>query len=215
VTRTSTVHPRPAGTAHRPTGANVRRQGAVGLGRRWAGWLIGWMLGLLIALGAAPARAESVQLSALELTRAEDGLQLSFSARFELPHAVEDALMKGVPLYFVAEANLYRGRWYWRDVRVAHASRTWRLAWQPLTRTYRVSFGALNQSFDTLPEAMSAVRGAAHWKIADLSQLEAGASHYLEFSYRLDTSQLPRPMQIGLAGQSDWDLVVERSLRLD
>lgn len=170
---------------------------------------------LLLIVLPSTAQADTVQLSALELTRADDGLQLSFSARFELPHAVEDALMKGVPLYFLAEADLYRGRWYWRDQRIAHVSRTWRLAWQPLARSYRVSFGGLNQSFDSLQEAMAAVRGAAHWKVADLSQLEPGTSHYVEFSYRLDTSQLPRPMQIGLAGQADWDLIVERSLKLD
>ena len=175
-----------------------------------------WLLALLAALvlGVA-ARAETVQLASLEVTRGEDGVLLDFTTRFTLPRAVEDALLKGVPLHFVAEADIYRSRWYWRDARVARAVRVWRLAWQPLTRSYRVSFGALNQSFETLAEAMAAVRGAAHWKIAEPGQLEADASYYIEFSYRLDTSQLPRPMQIGLAGQADWNLSVERTLRVE
>ena len=175
-----------------------------------------WLLALLAALvlGVA-ARAETVQLASLEVTRGEDGVLLDFTTRFTLPRAVEDALLKGVPLHFVAEADIYRSRWYWRDARVARAVRVWRLAWQPLTRSYRVSFGALNQSFETLAEAMAAVRGAAHWKIAEPGQLEADASYYIEFSYRLDTSQLPRPMQIGLAGQADWTLAAERTLRIE
>ena len=175
-----------------------------------------WLLALLAALvlGVA-ARAETVQLASLEVTRGEDGVLLDFTTRFTLPRAVEDALLKVVPLHFVAEADIYRSRWYWRDARVARAVRVWRLAWQPLTRSYRVSFGALNQSFETLAEAMAAVRGAAHWKIAEPGQLEADASYYIEFSYRLDTSQLPRPMQIGLAGQADWNLSVERTLRVE
>ena len=51
--------------------------------------------------------------------------------------------------------------------------------------------------------------------MAELSQLDADSSHYLEFSYRLDTSQLPSPLQIGLGGQGEWALGVERTLRLE
>ena len=191
--------------------APPHRAGASRAGR-WLAWLLaGW----LVAATALPARAETVQLAALEVSRGEDGLLLDFTTRFVLPRAVEDALHKGVPLHFVAAADLFRSRWYWRDAHVAHAQRVWRLAWQPLTRSYRVSFGGLNQSFETLSEALAALRGTAHWKIADASQLDPEAGYYVEFSYRLDTSQLPRPMQIGLAGQADWNLSVERTLRVE
>ncbi len=174
-------------------------------------WLV--LAGVL----CAPLRAHAypVELASLEVARNDDSVLLSFTTRFDLPRSVEDALQKGVPLYFVAEADVYRSRWYWRDVRVARASRTWRLAWQPLTRSYRVSFGGLNQSFESLADAMTALRGVARWKVADGAQLEEGARHYVELRYRLDTSQLPRPMQIGLAGQSEWSLVLEHSARIE
>ena len=200
--RPETALPRSAGACRRPRPA----------------WLRAWLAVLLALLlgGAAPAvRAETVQLVSLEVARGEDGLLLDFTTRFVLPRTVEDALLKGVPLHFVAEAALFRSRWYWRDERVARATRVWRLAWQPLTRSYRVSFGGLNQSFETLTEALAAVRGVAHWKIADAAQLDADSRYYVEFSYRLDTSALPRPMQIGLAGQADWTLSVERTLRIE
>src|SRR5206468_1352903 len=133
----------------------------------------------------------------LAVARAEEGVLLSFNTRFELSHTVEEALHKGVPLHFVAEATLYRSRWYWRDQRVTRATRSWRLTYQPLTRSYRVGIGGLSQSFDNLAEAMSVLRASSRWKIAEAAQVEDDSRHYIEFSYRLDTTQLPRPMPIG------------------
>jgi Domain of unknown function (DUF4390) len=193
--------------AHRPPVAALWRWAALA-------WLV-LLAGLLGAVApAARAQAQPAELTSFELTR-DDGLQLSFAVQFELPRGVEEALLKGVPLYFVAQAEVFRGRWYWRDKRVAVAERTWRLAFQPLSRKYRVSFGGLNQSFDSLADALVAVRRVAAWRVAEAGALEAGSSHYVEFSYRLDTSLLPRPLQIGLGGQADWNLQVEKIIRLD
>ena len=142
-------------------------------------------------------RADGVELAQLATRRVDDGLELSFTTRFELSRAAEDALHKGVPLYFVAEAQVLRNRWYWRDARIAQVERTWRLAWQSLTRQYRISNGGLHQSFATLDEALSAIRGLSNWRIAEPKDIEDGGSYYLEFSYKLDVGQLPRLMQIG------------------
>jgi hypothetical protein len=169
---------------------------------------------MLLGLVARHAQAQGVELVQLSTQRTEEGLELSFSTRFELTRAAEDALMKGVPIYFVAEAEILRNRWYWRDARTARASRTWRLAWQPLTRQFKVSTGGLNQSYASLPEALASLRGAAGWRIAESRELEDGGRYYLEFSYRLDTSQLPKPMQIGLGSPQGWGLNVERTLNL-
>ncbi len=162
----------------------------------------------LLALTSGPVRADGIELSQLATRRADDGLELSFTTHFELSHAAEEALHKGVPLYFVVEAAVLRNRWYWRDARIARGERTWRLAWQPLTRQYRVSNGGLHQSFATLEEALTVLRGQSAWHIADAKDIEDSGSYYLEFSYKLDVSQLPRPMQIGL--QSGFALSVEQ-----
>ncbi|MEJ6003364.1 DUF4390 domain-containing protein [Paucibacter soli] len=174
-----------------------------------------WLAGLLLWLGLGLARADGVLLNQLSTERVDDGLALSFSTRFELPKPVEEALAKGVPIYFSAEAAVLRNRWYWRDARVARASRSWRLAWQPLTRQYRVSTGGLNQSYESLAEAVASLRGVSGWRIAEAKELEDDGRYYLEFSYKLDTSQLPRPMQIGLGAPQGWDLKVERTLNLN
>ena len=75
--------------------------------------LLRWLLAiaLLLALFAPASHAQGVELIQLSSSRSEEGLELSFSTRFELPHAAEDALLKGVPIYFTAEAVLLRGRW--------------------------------------------------------------------------------------------------------
>lgn len=168
-----------------------------------------WWLGGLVP---RVAMAQAVELGTLALHSEDGALTLEFAARLTLSRAIEDALMRGVPVYFVAEAQLLRRRWYWRDERIARVRRIWRLAFQPLTGTWRVGLGALTQTYDTLAEAMATLSAAGRWRIADLSELEADSRHYVEFSYRLDTTQLPSPMQIGLTGQTDWVLRVEREL---
>jgi hypothetical protein len=175
------------------------------------------LLVLLVALWlAAPAaQAQGVDLGTLHASRGEGSLTLEYSARVSLPKAVEDALQRGVPIYFVAEAQLFRSRWYWRDERVARVARSWRVAYQPLTGFWRVSLGGLAQTYPTLAEAIAATSRTAGWKLAELSQIDPDKSYYAEFSYRLDTSQLPGPMQFGLGGQGDWTVGVSRVLKID
>jgi hypothetical protein len=168
-------------------------------------------------LGGSPSvRASAAELTVFELSRDEDGVYLGYAVEFELGRGVDDALVKSVPLFFVAEAEIFRDRWYWRDRRVAHAVRTWRIVYQPLTSTYRVTtIGGLSQTYPTRAEALGSFSRGTRWKVAEPAQLEEGSRHYLEFQYRLDTAQLPRPMQIGISGEPDWQLSVKRTLRIN
>jgi Domain of unknown function (DUF4390) len=177
-----------------------------------AAWLIAALCGWLLLAGPAWAGAD---LTAFEIGHNEEGVMLNYAVDFELPRGAEEALNKAVPLYFVAEAEVFRDRWYWRDKRVASAVRVWRIVFQPLTFTYRVTFGGLSQSYATRSEAFAAMRRGVDWKIAEAGQIEASGSHYVEFSFRLDTSLLPRPMQIGIGNGPDWSLSVERFQRFD
>ncbi len=170
--------------------------------------------------------SRSAELTQFSVERGDDGVYLSAIVRFDLPAVVEDALMKGIPMFFVAEADTYLNRWYWADKRVASATRTIRLAYQPLMRRWRVNIvsglinnsaglrATLNQNYDTLPDALSAVQRLSRWRIADNVEVEADVAHKLEFSFNLDLSQLPRPFQIGVAGQKDWTISAQRNERL-
>ena len=186
--------------------------------------LLGVCLSALWATSASLAFAADI--TQLRVERADDGLYLSATTNFELSPVVEDALMKGIPLFFVIEADIYRDRWYWTDPRVASAARTVRLAYQPLTRRWRINIApglisssaglraTLNQNYETLAEAVSAIQRVARWKIAENSEVVVDASHRLEFNFRLDLSQLPRPFQIGMAGQSEWNISAQVRERL-
>jgi Domain of unknown function (DUF4390) len=149
-------------------------------------------------LAALPSAAQVARLVHLQLQRAEEGLRLAYTAQLELPRAMDDALHKGVPLYFVAQAELTRSRWYWRDALVARSRRQWRVSFQALSRQYRVSTGGLHQSHDSLSDALNTVSRSSAWPLELREEPLANASYELRFVLKLDTSQLPGPLQIGL-----------------
>lgn len=173
------------------------------------------MAALLTALPMPAPAAPGIEVQQLALTRPEGALALDFNAQIQLSPTVEEALQRGVPVHFTAQATLWRNRWYWRDERIARVQRSWRLAFQPLTSSWRLNAGGLSQSFGSLREALGATARVSGWRIAERSQIDPDSRHYVEFVFRLDTTQLPSPMQIGLTTQGDWALAVERSLRLE
>jgi hypothetical protein len=166
--------------------------------------LLAWCLCALTVLAVSPAYA--TELTQLKMERSEEGVYLSASVQFDLPPVVEDALLKGIPMFFVAEADIVRNRWYWYDKRITSATRTMRLAYQPLTRRWRLNVlsGAISVTGLRL----------ARWRIADAAEVDAALRHKVEFRFRLDLSQLPRPFQIGVAGQKDWTIAVETNREL-
>ena len=73
---------------------------------------------------------------------------------------------------------------------------------------------SLGQSYDTVEEAMTAVQRMAQWPIAQAADIDAEAKQNINVSFKLDLTQLPRPLQIGAAGQSEWNLSLNKSMRL-
>lgn len=180
-----------------------------------AGWLA----------GAPAAWAQAAELAQMRLERTGDEIYLSAAVRFTLPAPVQDVLDKGIALHFVAEAEIIRQRWYWTDQKVAQAARHMRLAYQPLTRRWRLNVSpvpitsaisgvTLNQNFDTFADALEAVSRVGRLRLGDVRDIGEERVQPVVFRFRLDTSQLPRPFQIGLMGQSDWNLALERAQRL-
>ena len=109
------------------------------------------------------------EVSEMKLERTGAGLYLGTTMQFVLPELAQDALYKGIPMFFVAEAQVLRDRWYWSDRRVAEATRYLRLSYQPLTRRWRLNVSTasitnsglgvvLGQNFDEYADALSADR---------------------------------------------------------
>lgn len=184
------------------------------------------VLAMALALPCRAADPETgSEVTQLRMERTRDGIDLYASVRLDLPHAVVDALEKGVPMVFLAEAEVTRKRWYWSDKQVASVQRHMRLAFAPLTQRWRLNVAsgaltanslglALNLHFDSLQEAMVSVQRIAGWKIVDAAVLEPNATHTVVFRFGLDLSQLPRPFQIGAFGQSDWKVAVSATREL-
>lgn len=180
---------------------------------------------LLALVSPVRAQANAAEITHMRLERSTEGIFLYANVSIDLPPAVEDALLKGVPMFFVAEAEVVRHRWYWSDKIVASVQRHMRLAYQPLTRRWRLNVAsgvitanslgmALNQSFDSLADAMSALQRLSGWKLADASVIESDATHKVEFRFGLDLAQLPRPFQIGAFGHSDWTISARASQQI-
>lgn len=185
------------------------------------------VVGFILSLGlGSVVRAQSSLASSpeLRLTRDEDEMILHAQTSFELPIAVEEALQKGVALFFVVEAEINRDRWYWYDKKLALRSRHYKLLYQPLIRKWRLYVSADNnqlsepgmslpQTFERLPDALSAIGRTNSWRLLALSELEPDNRYTLSYRFKLDTAALPKPLQIGLIGQSDWSLSASKNLR--
>ena len=189
---------------------------------RWGGWVLGaWLL----LTSAAWAQNSVAELTELRPERRDAALYLTAQLKLELAPAVEDALIKGLAVHFVAEAEVMRDRWYWSDRKVGMASRYYRLAFQPLTRRWRLNVsnepissaglaGSISQSFENLPDALAVIRRQSGWKIAEMTDVSSDARQYINYRCWLDMSQLPRPFQIAAGNQTEWSLSVARQIRL-
>lgn len=190
--------------------------------RRACRWLL-WAC--LLVCAPAWAQASSAEMTEFKLERQEGALLLNAQLKLELGPAVEDALIKGLAVHFVAEAEVMRDRWYWSDKKLGTVTRYYRLAYQPLTRRWRLNVASepiahsgatssLSQNFESLKEAIDVIRRQTNWKVADMSDIDPEARQHVFYRFKLDVSQLPRPFQIAAGSQADWRLETGRQLRL-
>jgi hypothetical protein len=65
--------------------------------------------------------------------------------------------------------------------------------------------------YDSLSEALSAIKRSSEWRVVESSEIEPGGKYRLDYQFKLDLTQFPRPFQIGTLGESDWSMSVKRS----
>ena len=187
------------------TGPPCTPPGLTGALRRCVACLV--ILASLLCAGMALAERIAVARAVLGPSAESDGaIVLDAQFDFELAAALEDAVNRGIALYFVVEFEMYRERWYWFDRKVASERLSYRLTYSPLTRQYRLSRDTLALPFDSLNEAVSALRRVRGWHVFDSAVIAGGGDYRAEVRMRLDTSQLPRPFQINALTNRDWTL---------
>ncbi len=173
-----------------------------------ARWLTLWLaLACLLAALAAPfARAEGIAVRSAELHE-EDG-EILLSAEFDLAlnPTLEEALSRGIALYFDLEFELTRPRWWWADEKVVQKTTTYRLSFSPLTRQYRIGSGLMSQSIETLAEVERFLGRVNARPVARAADLAKGVRYDAALRLKLDVTQLPKPLQVSALGSRDWQL---------
>jgi hypothetical protein len=165
-----------------------------------------WVALALCLTAAGPARAESIAVQRASLQSDGSGWSLDARFEFELNSNLEDAVNKGIPLYFTTDFELSRPRWYWFDEQPVSVSQSIRLSFQPLTREYRVSTGGLQLGFASLAEALAVIKHVTSWHVIDRNQVHTGETYNASVRMQLDIALMPKPFQIDAVNNRDWNL---------
>jgi hypothetical protein len=186
-----------------PQSAGPGRRSAL---RRLVGLAAGAAVGSLAATLGTPARADAIGVKSAELRAEDDDFVLNADFDLTLNATLEEALQRGVPLYFLLELEISRPRWYWLDDKVVSYSVQYRIAWNALTRQYRVSSGLFGQTLYTLEEVERFLSRVTSRAVARRDQLQKGVRYDAALRLRLDVNQLPKPFQVDALASREWSL---------
>jgi hypothetical protein len=166
-----------------------------------------WAVALVVAaFPSAPARADVIVATSAELRTEEDGYYLNAEFELAINPTLEEALQKGIPLYFLLEFEITRPRWYWLDEKILSTTTQHRVSYNALTRQYRVSSGLLTQTLNSLEEVERLLSRVTSRPVARTDQLTPGARYEAAVRLRLDVNQLPKPFQVNALTSRDWSL---------
>jgi hypothetical protein len=160
-------------------------------------------------LAAATARADVIIIKSAEIRAEEEGYYLNAEFEFSLNSTLDEALQKGVPLYFLLEFELYRPRWYWLDEKVVTSTTQYRVSYNALTRQYRIASGLLGLTFESLDEVERFLSRVTAREVARRDQLTKGTRYEAALRLRLDVNQLPKPFQMSALASREWTLASE------
>jgi len=165
-----------------------------------------WAFPLVLALAIPAAHAEGITLKSARVEPVEEGWQIDAEFDIQFSQRLEEAVNRGVPLYFVLDFEMSRPRWYWFDEKPVRFSQTYKISYTPLLRQYRLSVGNVYQNFTSFEEVtrvLSRLRGVA---IADQNAIKKDSAYQARVRLRLDTAQLPKPFQLNAIASRDWSL---------
>ncbi len=176
--------------------------------RAWARfWLAGlWLAGWLVAASGALAADKSIVRTA-SIRATPQGYVLDADVDIALTPTLEDALIKGINLYFLLELELTRpGSWYWFDDDIAEPVRKMRIYYHLLLRRYVVESGYVTRTAETLDDALAMLGRVSEWQVLERGALKTGRRYDASLRLRLDTSQLPKPLSVGGVTGDKWEL---------
>jgi len=165
------------------------------------------LLGLMVlSIFSTAVSAEGIKIKSFELEKVDNDWLLNATFQIELSPGLEDAVQKGVVLYFQTDFELSRSRWYWFDERPVVAQRQARLSYQPLTQQYRIASEGFSFPAKTISEALQAIGSIGGWRVIDGNQMDPNKSYTASLHMALDLSKLPKPFQVNALNNREWNV---------
>ena len=164
------------------------------------------LVAVWLAVVALCGYGQGIEIRKPTLTIEDNALVLDAQFDVQLTPTLEEALNKGVPLYFALDFELIRPRWYWFNDRAVSLHQQYRLSYNALTRQYRLGVGNLYQNYATLPEALEVMSRFRRRVDFEPGAVRRDSQYIAALRLRLDTSQLPKPFQISALGSSQWQV---------
>ncbi|MBP6057732.1 MAG: DUF4390 domain-containing protein [Nitrosomonas sp.] len=161
---------------------------------------------LILLLPATVVQAESIRIKSVNLAAVEQGYEISVDSEIILNATLEQALEKGIVLYFVTKFSLVDSRWYWLNDEVVRGKSRIGLRYYALTRQYHLSHPPFSQSFNTLKEALQALGQLHNYPLMIKSELKQDVDYIASLRIWLDLTRMPKPFQVEALGSSQWNL---------
>jgi Domain of unknown function (DUF4390) len=166
-------------------------------------------IAIMVSTLATHAMAETIAVRSAVVRATEDAYVMDAEFDLALTAPLEAALLRGTPLYFVLDTEMTRLRPYWFDDSVSTPRSVRRLTYIPLTSTYRVDTGiavSTSANYTSLEEALRQIRLIRGRTLIDKNELRKGERYEVSLRLRLDTTQLPKPLQVNTLVSREWTL---------
>jgi hypothetical protein len=160
---------------------------------------------LAACAGGVHAR-DLLTLRQVELVVRNENHVLTGGYAIQLTPRLEESLRKGVTFSFVQMFEAVRPRDYWFPENIAVLKRTLRLSYNALLQHYQIQRDAHTETHDGLADALEAVGSFADWPVLDNTQINKKRLYRARVRMLLDTSQLPKPLQMNAFASARWDL---------
>ena len=161
---------------------------------------------IVLLLATQSVLALEISVREPQLSVSEEGYILSADFNINFNSRLEEAVNKGVVLYFTVDFDLSRSRWYWLNEQVVRKSKTFQLSYHALTRQYRLSTGALHQTFTTQEEALRVLSRIRNWQVLEKGSVKFDQNYHAGLRIYLDLAQMPKTFQVSALANKDWNI---------
>jgi hypothetical protein len=106
----------------------------------------------------------------------------------------------------VQEFEAERPRSFWFSETIADLSRVIQMSYNALLRQYYVTISGHSDTYTSLSDALRAAGDFGHWAVLHQAQLDKKDTYRASVQMYLDTSLLPKPLQVNAVVSQRWQL---------